>query len=130
MPGGMSGDMPSEQEEEEREDSPQIQHQDVLEENKPFRKVVTMLTKKATDLNETKAWISQQAASKYFEKVEEITKYYEKVGQEGLAREIEEKKMQINEKFQGEQRLIDFLEESEELSDFLYEDFKKLTDAL
>jgi recombination protein RecA len=49
---------------------------------------------------------------------------------EDLIKELSDKKFEINEKFQGEQRLIDFLEENEKLSDFLYEDFKKLTNAL
>jgi len=49
---------------------------------------------------------------------------------EDLIKELLDKKLEINEKFQGEQRLIDFLEESEKLSDFLYEDFKNLTNAL
>jgi len=49
---------------------------------------------------------------------------------EGLVKELQEKDLEINEKFQGEQRIIDFLEENEKLSDFLYEDFKKLTNAL
>lgn len=49
---------------------------------------------------------------------------------EELIKEVSDKKLEINEKFQGEQRLIDFLEENEKLSDFLYEDFKKLTNAL
>ena len=49
---------------------------------------------------------------------------------EDLIKELSDKKLEINEKFQGEQRLIDFLEENEKLSDFLYEDFKKLTNAL
>ena len=49
---------------------------------------------------------------------------------EDLIKEISDKKLKINEKFQGEQRLIDFLEENENLSNFLYEDFKKLTNAL
>jgi recombination protein RecA len=49
---------------------------------------------------------------------------------EELIKEVSEKKLEINEKFQGEQRLIDFLEENEKLSDFLYQDFKKLTNAL
>ena len=47
-----------------------------------------------------------------------------------LIQELSDKKFEINEKFQGEQRLIDFLEENEKLSDFLYEDFKNLTNAL
>jgi recombination protein RecA len=47
-----------------------------------------------------------------------------------LIQELSDKKLEINEKFQGEQRLIDFLEENEKLSDFLYEDFKNLTNAL
>ena len=46
---------------------------------------------------------------------------------EELIKEVSDKKLEINEKFQGEQRLIDFLEENEKLSDFLYQDFKKLT---
>ena len=49
---------------------------------------------------------------------------------EDLIKEISDKKLKINEKFQGEQRLINFLEENENLSNFLYEDFKKLTNAL
>jgi len=49
---------------------------------------------------------------------------------EGLIKELQDKDLEINEKFQGEQRIIDFLEENEKLSDFLYEDFKKLTNAL
>ena len=49
---------------------------------------------------------------------------------EDLIKEASDKKLEINEKFQGEQRLIDFLEENEKLSDFLYQDFKKLTNAL
>lgn len=49
---------------------------------------------------------------------------------EDLIKELSDKKFEINEKFQGEQRLIDFLEDNEKLSDFLYEDFKKLTNAL
>ena len=49
---------------------------------------------------------------------------------EDLMKELEIKKMKINDKFQGEQRLIDFLESDEALCDFLYEDFKKLTNAL
>jgi len=49
---------------------------------------------------------------------------------EDLIKELSDKKFEINEKFQGEQRLIDFLEENEKLADFLYEDFKKLTNAL
>lgn len=49
---------------------------------------------------------------------------------EDLIKELSDKKLEINEKFQGEQRLIDFLEDNEELADFLYEDFKKLTNAL
>lgn len=49
---------------------------------------------------------------------------------EDLIKELSDKKLEINEKFQGEQRLIDFLEENESLADFLYEDFKKLTNAL
>jgi recombination protein RecA len=49
---------------------------------------------------------------------------------EELIKEVSEKKLEINEKFQGEQRLIDFLEENKKLSDFLYQDFKKLTNAL
>ena len=49
---------------------------------------------------------------------------------EELIKEVSDKKLEINEKFQGEQRLIDFLEENEKLSDFLYQDFKKLTNAL
>lgn len=47
-----------------------------------------------------------------------------------LTKELSDKKLEINEKFQGEQRLIDFLEENEKLADFLYEDFKNLTNAL
>ena len=49
---------------------------------------------------------------------------------EDLIKELADQKLEINEKFQGEQRLIDFLEENEKLSDFLYEDFKNLTNAL
>ena len=49
---------------------------------------------------------------------------------EDLIKELQEKDLEINEKFQGEQRIIDFLEDNEKLSDFLYEDFKKLTNAL
>jgi hypothetical protein len=49
---------------------------------------------------------------------------------EDLIKELKEKGLEINEKFQGEQRVIDFLEDNEELSSFLYEDFKKLTNAL
>ena len=49
---------------------------------------------------------------------------------EDLIKEITDKKLEINDKFQGEQRLIDFLEENEKVADFLYEDFKKLTNAL
>ena len=49
---------------------------------------------------------------------------------EDLISELADKKFEINEKFQGEQRLIDFLEENEDLSEFLYEDFQKLTNAL
>jgi|TARA_B100000035_G_scaffold95708_2_gene81172 recombination protein RecA len=49
---------------------------------------------------------------------------------EDLIKEISDNKLEINEKFQGEQRLIDFLEENEKLSNFLYEDFKNLTNAL
>ena len=49
---------------------------------------------------------------------------------EELISELSNKKIEINEKFQGEQRLIDFIEDNESLSDFLYEDFKKLTNAL
>lgn len=49
---------------------------------------------------------------------------------EDLIKELSVKKLEINEKFQGEQRLIDFLEENEKLSNFLHEDFKKLTNAL
>jgi len=49
---------------------------------------------------------------------------------EDLIKELSDKKLEINEKFQGEQRLIDFLEDNEKLADFLYEDFKKLTNAL
>ena len=49
---------------------------------------------------------------------------------EDLIKELSDKKFEINEKFQGEQRQIDFLEENEKLADFLYEDFKKLTNAL
>lgn len=49
---------------------------------------------------------------------------------EDLIKELLDKKLEINEKFQGEQRVIDFLEQNEKLSDFLYEDFKKLTNAL
>jgi recombination protein RecA len=49
---------------------------------------------------------------------------------EDLIKEISDKKLQINDKFQGEQRLIDFLEENKKVADFLYEDFKKLTNAL
>lgn len=49
---------------------------------------------------------------------------------EDLIKELSDQKLEINEKFQGEQRLIDFLEENEKLSDFLYEDFKNLTNAL
>jgi len=49
---------------------------------------------------------------------------------EDLIKELSDKKFEINEKFQGEQRLIDFLEDNEKLADFLYEDFKKLTNAL
>ena len=47
-----------------------------------------------------------------------------------LIKELLDKKLEINEKFQGEQRLIDFLEEKEDISEFLYQDFKKLTNAL
>ena len=49
---------------------------------------------------------------------------------EDLIKELSDQNLEINEKFQGEQRLIDFLEENEKLSDFLYEDFKNLTNAL
>jgi recombination protein RecA len=49
---------------------------------------------------------------------------------EDLIKELSDKKFEINEKFQGEQRLIDFLEENEKLAEFLYEDFKNLTNAL
>ena len=49
---------------------------------------------------------------------------------EDLISEIKSKKLEINDKFQGELRLIEFLEDNAELSDFLYEDFKKLTNAL
>ena len=49
---------------------------------------------------------------------------------EDLIKELSDKKLEINEKFQGEQRLIDFLEDNEKLSEFLYEDFKNLTNAL
>ena len=49
---------------------------------------------------------------------------------EDLISEIKSKKLEINDKFQGELRLIEFLEDNVELSDFLYEDFKKLTNAL
>tara|TARA_R110001592_G_scaffold115220_3_gene315568 strand:+ start:987 stop:2093 length:1107 start_codon:yes stop_codon:yes gene_type:complete len=49
---------------------------------------------------------------------------------EDLIKELNDNKFEINEKFQGEQRLIDFLEENEKTSDFLYQDFKKLTNAL
>ena len=49
---------------------------------------------------------------------------------EELIKEIQDKKLEIKDKFQGEQRVIDFLEENEKVADFLYEDFKKLTNAI
>lgn len=49
---------------------------------------------------------------------------------EDLINELSDKKLNINEKFQGEQRLIDFLEENQEISSFLYKDFKNLTNAV
>ena len=49
---------------------------------------------------------------------------------EDLVKELAGKKIEINEKFQGELRLVEFLEENEKLCDFLYKDFKNLTNAL
>ena len=47
-----------------------------------------------------------------------------------FSKELADKKIEINEKFQGELRLVEFLEENEKLCDFLYKDFKNLTNAL
>ena len=49
---------------------------------------------------------------------------------ESLMSELESKDIKINEKFQGEPRFIEFLEENEELTDFLYKDFKDLSNAI
>lgn len=49
---------------------------------------------------------------------------------EDLVTELSNKKIEISEKFQGEQRLINFLEENEDASNFLYEDFEKLINAI
>ena len=49
---------------------------------------------------------------------------------EDLIKELGSKKIEIPEKFQGDQRIISFLEENQALSDFLYKDFKSLTDAV
>lgn len=47
-----------------------------------------------------------------------------------LVSELLDKKLEIPEKFQGEPRLIDFLEENEKICDFLYKDFKNLSNAV
>lgn len=49
---------------------------------------------------------------------------------DSLISELKTKGLEINEKFQGEQRIIEFLEESKDLTDFLYEDFKNLSNAI
>ncbi len=49
---------------------------------------------------------------------------------EGLIEELEANKIEIPQKFQGDQKIISFLEDNDKLSDFLYKDFKSLTDAI
>jgi len=47
-----------------------------------------------------------------------------------LIKELSANDLEIPEKFQGEQKIIDFLEENEKLVQFLYEDFKNLSNAI
>lgn len=49
---------------------------------------------------------------------------------EDLIKELGSKDIEIPAKFQGDQRIIDFLEEHKPVMDFLYEDFKSLANAL
>ena len=49
---------------------------------------------------------------------------------EDLVSELASKKITHDEKFQGEQKFLSHLEANEELCGFLYEDFKKYSDAL
>tara|TARA_R110001599_G_scaffold103857_3_gene264202 strand:- start:1008 stop:2120 length:1113 start_codon:yes stop_codon:yes gene_type:complete len=47
-----------------------------------------------------------------------------------LIKELKLKEIEMPDKFQGDQKIISFLEENQALTDFLYKDFKSLTDAL
>tara|TARA_B100001094_G_scaffold194299_1_gene188162 strand:+ start:8337 stop:9449 length:1113 start_codon:yes stop_codon:yes gene_type:complete len=49
---------------------------------------------------------------------------------EDLIAELASKKLEMPEKFQGELRLINFLEEEDKVSKFLYNDFKNLSNAI
>jgi recombination protein RecA len=48
---------------------------------------------------------------------------------EDLIKELKAKEIEMPDKFQGDQKIISFLEENQSLTDFLYKDFKSLTDA-
>lgn len=49
---------------------------------------------------------------------------------EDLIKELNLKKIEMPAKFQGDQKIIDFLEDNKPAMDFLYEDFKSLTNAI
>lgn len=49
---------------------------------------------------------------------------------EDLITELESKSIEYESKFQGEQKLLNYLESNQELSDFLYEEFKKFSNAI
>jgi len=49
---------------------------------------------------------------------------------EDLIKEMGSKGIDMPPKLQGDQKIIDFLEENKDAMDFLYEDFKSLTNAL
>ena len=47
-----------------------------------------------------------------------------------LISELDSKKIKYESKFQGEQKLLTHLETNSDLSDFLFEEFKKFSDAI
>ena len=49
---------------------------------------------------------------------------------EDLKSELESKNIECETKFQGEQKLLTHLEENQPLLDFLYEEFKNITNAI
>ena len=49
---------------------------------------------------------------------------------EDLIAELESKSIEYESKFQGEQKLLNYLESNQELSNFLYEEFKKFSNAI